>query len=127
MRQALDWCLTGRVFLADEALKSGLLNEVVPADALMTRAFALADEIVSTMAPVATAVARRLLWQFGTQNGPFDLLKLDGRLATELGSSRDVAEGVTAFLEKRAPNFPCEISTDMPASLRALRDDAVQR
>lgn len=126
LRQALDWCLTGRVFLADEALKSGLLNDVVPPEALMTRALALVDEIASTTAPVSAAVARRLLWQFAAQDSPFDLLKHDGRLAMELGSSPDVAEGVTAFLEKRSPNFPCKVSTDLPTSLPILHDQSAE-
>lgn len=122
-RQALDWCLTGRIFLADEALKCGLLNDVVPPDALMTRALALVDEIASTTVPVSAAIARRLLWQFATQDSPFDLLKHDGRLAMELGSSPDVAEGVTAFLEKRPHKFPCKVSTNLPPSLPVLHDD----
>lgn len=114
LQQALQWCMTGRVFPAEEALAKGLISDVVEPDQLIPAAMEIVREIAENTAPVSVALTRQLLWRFGPATHPFDLLKLDGKFAMELGSSDDVKEGVAAFLEKRAPDFPGKASTDMP-------------
>jgi enoyl-CoA hydratase/carnithine racemase len=113
--QALRWCLSGGVFDAAEALRGGLVSEVVTAGQLIPRARAIAMEIAENTAPVSIALTRQMIWRFGSADLPFELLKVDGPFAFELGSGGDVKEGVSAFLEKRPPAFPGRISEDMPA------------
>jgi enoyl-CoA hydratase/carnithine racemase len=115
MSQALRWCLTGKLFGADEALKGGLLSEVVPPERLMARARELAMEIASETAPVSVALTRQMLWRFGAEASPDGVLKVDGRYAMELGAGPDVHEGVSAFLEKRKPAFSGKVSENMPS------------
>jgi enoyl-CoA hydratase/carnithine racemase len=112
--QALRWCMTGRVFDAGEALEGGLISEIHPPEELLPAAKRIVAEIAQNTAPVSVALVRQLLWRFGPAADPFGLLKVDGQFALTLGSSPDVKEGVTAFLEKRAPNFPGKVSADMP-------------
>ena len=112
--QALRWCMTGRVFEAEEALEGGLISEIHSPEALLPAAKRIVEDIARTTAPVSVALVRQLLWRFGPQTHPFDLLEVDGRFAMNLGASPDVKEGVTAFLEKRAAHFPGKVSTDMP-------------
>jgi enoyl-CoA hydratase/carnithine racemase len=112
--QALRWCMTGRVFDAGEALEGGLISDIHPPEELLPAAKRIVAEIAQNTAPVSVALVRQLLWRFGPAADPFDLLKVDGQFALTLGSSPDVKEGVTAFLEKRAPNFPGKVSADMP-------------
>jgi enoyl-CoA hydratase/carnithine racemase len=108
--QALRWCLSGRVFPSAEALEGGLVSEVTPEDRLLARAREIALEIAETTAPVSIALTRQMLWRYAGQPDPFDLLKIDGALAMQLGAGPDVREGVAAFLEKRPPTFPGKAS-----------------
>lgn len=113
--QALRWCLSGRLFDAAEALAGGLVSEVVPPDALLARAREIAREIAEHTAPVSVALTRQMLWRFAGEDGPAGALAVDGRFAMTLGAGADVNEGVAAFLEKRAPAFPGQVSDGMPA------------
>ena len=113
--QALRWCLSGKLISADEALAGGLISEICEPEALLARAREIALEIADNTAPVSIALTRQMLWRYGGEPDPFSLLKIDGALAMDLGAGPDVREGVAAFLEKRTPNFPGKVSTDMPA------------
>lgn len=112
--QALRWSLSGRVFDAAEALRGGLVSEIVADAQLLPRAREIAEEIASNTAPVSAALTRQLLWRFAGDTLPFNLLKVDGPFAMALGAGPDVREGVAAFLEKRPPAFPGRVTQDMP-------------
>ncbi len=114
--QALRWCYSGKVFGADEALRGGLVSEVVPAEQVLERAIAIAREIADECAPVSIALTRQLLWRFTGEPTPLGLIEIDSVLNRQLGAGPDVREGVAAFFEKRKPDFPGRVSTDMPAA-----------
>lgn len=112
--QALEWCYSGRVFDAAEALAGGLVKQVVPADQLLATATALAREIADNTAPVSVALTRQMLWRgLGFQH-PMDAHKIDSRAILSRGRSGDAKEGVTSFLEKRTPAYPDRVSSNMP-------------
>ncbi len=112
---SLKWCMTGALVPAQEALAAGLVSEVVAADQVEARARELALEIAANCSPVALALTRRMLWHFSAQDGPKGALSVDAALNIALGAKGDVHEGVAAFLEKRAPQFPLSVSNDLPA------------
>lgn len=114
MQQALEWCTTGRVFGAEEALAGGLVRSVHPPEELLPAARALAKEIVDNTAPVSVALTRQMLWRLSAASHPMEAHRIDSRAIQARGASADAKEGVTAFLEKRAAVFPDTVSTDMP-------------
>jgi enoyl-CoA hydratase/carnithine racemase len=113
--QALEWCYSGRVFPAQEALAGRLVNKVVPADELMTTARAIAREIVENDAPVSIALTRQMMWRMLGADDPMEAHKIDSRSIYSRGQSADVREGVMAFLEKRPATFTQTVSKDMPS------------
>jgi enoyl-CoA hydratase/carnithine racemase len=115
LSKAMQWCLSGRLLSAPEALEAGLVSEVMAPDALLTRAEEIAREIADETSAISIALTRQMLWRYSGAPDPFELLKIDGPLSVELGGTADVREGVSAFIEKRKPKFPGRVSKDMPS------------
>ncbi len=112
--QALEWCYTGRVFPAREALAGRLVSKVVPPDELLPTARALAREIAAKTAPVSVALIRQMMWRMLGADDPMEAHKVDSRGIYARGRSDDVKEGVVSFLEKRPAQFKNKVSSDMP-------------
>ena len=114
IQQALEWCYTGRIFGAQEALAGGLVRSVHPQAELMDVARALAREIADNTSPVAVAMTRAMLWRNAAQDHPMAAHRVDSRAIYRLSKSADATEGVQSFLAKRPPAFPGKVSCDMP-------------
>lgn len=114
MSTALEWCYTGRVFSAQEALERGLVRSLHAPDELLPAARALAREIADNTAPVSVALTRQMLWRMAGADQPMEAHKVDSRAIQSRGAAADAKEGVTAFLEKRQPTYPNKVSTDLP-------------
>jgi enoyl-CoA hydratase/carnithine racemase len=112
--QALDWCYSGRVFGAQEALTGGLVKSLHEPEDLMPAAYAIAREIVDHAAPVSVALTRQMMWRMLGAAHPMEAHKIDSRGVYARGQTSDAREGVTSFLEKRAPIYENKVSTDMP-------------
>ncbi|HEU5158043.1 MAG TPA: enoyl-CoA hydratase-related protein [Streptosporangiaceae bacterium] len=115
--QAMEWAATGRVFDAAEALRGRLVSRTYAAADLLPAAYELAREIADNTSAVSVAAIRRLLWSGLSADSPWDAHVADSRLMYEIGPTADVAEGVTAFLEKRPAKFPLRVSADLPAGV----------
>lgn len=111
---ALEWCFTGRVFTAQEALEKGLVRSLHAPDELLPAAYALAREIADNTAPVSVALTRQLVWRMLGADHPMEAHKADSRAIQARGAQADAKEGVTSFLEKRPPAYPDKVSADLP-------------
>ena len=114
MQTALEWCYTGRVFDAQEALGRGLVRSLHAPEELLPAARALAREIAANTAPVSVALTRQMLWRMSAADHPMRAHRIDSRAIQARGRSADAREGVRSFLEKRAATFSDKVSTDMP-------------
>ncbi|MDP2215248.1 crotonase/enoyl-CoA hydratase family protein [Phenylobacterium sp.] len=114
MQTALEWCYSGRVFNAQEALERGLVRSLHAPDDLLPAARALAREIVDNAAPVSVALTRQLMWRMAGAEHPMIAHRADSRAIQARGASGDSKEGVESFLQKRPPAFPNAVSTDLP-------------
>lgn len=114
MQRALEWCYTGRVFGADEALAGGLVRSVHAPEDLMPAAMALAREIADNTAPVSIALTRQMLWRMAGADHPMRAHQIDSRGIVARSTSADAAEGVASFLQKRPPAFADRVSDGMP-------------
>jgi len=100
-KQARDLLLTGRIFGAEEAASIGLVNEIVPAESLMTRARALAALLMEN-SPSSLRATKQLLTAHART-------ELDSQLDTAarenaaIRTTADFREGISSFLEKRKP------------------------
>jgi len=112
--QALEWCYSGRVFDAQEALKGGLVRSVHAPEDLMPAAMAIAREIADNAAPVSVTLTRQMLWRMLGADHPMEAHKIDSRAIFSRGKQADAKEGVMSFLEKRPAAFPNTVSKDMP-------------
>jgi enoyl-CoA hydratase/carnithine racemase len=112
--QALDWCYSGRVFEAAEALKGGLVRSVHAPGDLLPAARALARDMTAESAPVSIALTRQMMWRMMGAEHPMVAHRLDSRAIWSRGQSGDAKEGVGSFLEKRVAVYPDRVSADFP-------------
>lgn len=112
--QALEWCMTGRVFDAEEALHGGLVRSVHAAGDLMAAARGLAVEIAENTSAVSVAMTRAMLWRLSAAEHPMMAHRVDSRSIFRLSKGQDAKEGIQSFLDKRPPDYSGKVSRDMP-------------
>src|ERR1700692_71243 len=100
---ALQLILSGEMISAQEAYRIGLVNEIVPAADLLTRAEAILRKIASN-APMAVKFALTAVNK-GLETSQDEGLLLEASYFGLCAGTEDKKEGTSAFLEKRAPQF----------------------
>ncbi len=112
--QAVEWCYSGRVFPAQEALDGGLVRSLHAGDDLIPAARAIAADIAENSAPVSVALTRQMMWRMLGADHPMEAHKADSRGILARGSSADAKEGVESFLEKRPATYTNSVSDELP-------------
>jgi enoyl-CoA hydratase/carnithine racemase len=102
---------------ATEAQARGLVRSIHAPDELLGAARSLAREIIDNAAPVSVALTRQMIWRMLGADHPMEAHKIDSRAVQSRGHAGDAREGIAAFLEKRAPNYPDKVSRNLPEFL----------
>jgi enoyl-CoA hydratase/carnithine racemase len=104
LARALDLLVSARKFDADEALRLGVVDRVLPPDQLMaaTRAYAL--DLADNVSPRSMAVIKRQLWAVDQQSMR-EAIEIGNREMLASFPSEDFKEGVAHFVEKRPAAF----------------------
>ncbi len=103
--RASELLLSGRIINAREALEYGLVSHVWPDAELTARTRELAMEIAVNTSPMSVAIAKRLIHHFLTEPETEKAQELEDRIFWWIGNQPDATEGITAFLEKRKPQW----------------------
>ncbi len=103
-RRAFEVCAEGKRLSASQCLVAGLVNKIVTDDALRSEAAAWAHHLADTVAPLSLRYMKRAM-----RAALGDTLGVTQRMEAELQhrcvTSSDAAEGISAFMQKRKPNF----------------------
>ena len=105
-RHLRDLLFTGKIIDAAEAYRIGLITEIVPPESLMSRAREIAGALLA-VSPSAVAETKRLLLNFDKAAIRAEL-EVAIEANADIRSTADFREGITAFLEKRAPKWSRE-------------------
>lgn len=101
---AFDLMVSSRVFLAEEALTLGVVNQVHPPDQLMDRTLAYAADLAGNVSPTSMAVIKDQILRHPSM--PLDeALSESNRLMAASIRRPDFKEGVASFVDKRSPEF----------------------
>jgi enoyl-CoA hydratase/carnithine racemase len=115
--RSMDLLLTGRVFRGPEAVQLGLAVKALPAEEVLPAAIDMAQDIATNVAPVSAAITKLVGRRAVDEIDRATVLAWQRDLFAWTGRQPDAREGVTAFLERRDPEWTLRPSTDMPDEL----------
>ena len=101
--KAMEMVLTGRMMDAEEAERAGLVSRIIPADDLIEEALKVATKIAELSRPSVLMAKESVNRSYETTLG--EGIRFERRLFHSLFATEDQSEGMTAFAEKRAPQF----------------------
>lgn len=104
MSKALEWVYSAEILNPEQALDGGLVSSISEPDNLLNDALSLARKFTENRSPVATALARQMMYRNSALPHPLEAHKVDS-LAIYYCSLKDGKEGVQSFLDKRDPEF----------------------
>ncbi|HXR37059.1 MAG TPA: enoyl-CoA hydratase-related protein [Candidatus Binataceae bacterium] len=113
LARASELLLSGRILNAREALEYGLVSHVWADAEFMARTRELAAEIAVNTSPVSVAISKRLMYNFLTEPEIEKAQAVEDQIFWWIGNQPDAGEGITAFLEKRKPQWKSK-PRDMP-------------
>ena len=112
---AAELLLTGRTITGREAAAMGIASRALPQAEVLPAALEMARDIAANTAPASVAVTKKFLWDGMVSSVP-EMMRREGPVFAWLGNQADAREGVTSFVEKRAPRWSLS-HRDVPPDL----------
>ncbi|MEQ3634814.1 enoyl-CoA hydratase-related protein [Alcanivorax sp.] len=113
MQKALEWVISGDIFMAEEGEKAGLFHSVHDKNEVLEVARCIARKLIAKSSPVAVALAKQMLWRNPNFSHPAEAHVVESKMIYWSNEFWDGKDGFTAFLEKRAPRFDTSLA-DVP-------------
>jgi enoyl-CoA hydratase/carnithine racemase len=107
LARANDLLFTSRIFMTDEAMQLGLVNRIVENDELLSEVQAYAKEMKDTVSPASLSATKRQIYT-DQHRDVGESVQESEALLNEMVKQKDYVEGISAFLEKRAPRWSGE-------------------
>jgi enoyl-CoA hydratase/carnithine racemase len=113
---AMELLLSGRIFSGTEGAQMGLFSRALPAQEVLPAAQEFARDLAASTSAVSVAATKALVYH-GLGQDRAESHAVEHQVFRWMGNSADAAEGVTAFLEKRGPQWPLSKVKDYPPML----------
>jgi enoyl-CoA hydratase/carnithine racemase len=114
--RAMELLLSGRIFSGAEGAEMGLFSRALPAPDVLPAAQEFARDLAASTSAVSVAATKALVYN-GLGQDREESHAIEHQVFRWMGNQADAAEGVTAFLEKRAPQWPLSKAKDYPPML----------
>lgn len=114
--RAMELLLSGRIFSGAEGAEMGLFSRALPAEEVLPAALEFARDLAANTSAVSVAATKALVYN-GLGQDREESHAIEHQVFRWMGNQPDAAEGVTAFLEKRAPQWPLSKVKDYPPML----------
>jgi enoyl-CoA hydratase/carnithine racemase len=113
IQKALEWVISGDIFMAEEGEKAGLFHSVHDKGEVLDVARCIARKLIAKSSPVAVALAKQMLWRNPNFSHPAEAHVVESKMIYWSNEFWDGKDGFTAFLEKREPRFETSLA-DVP-------------
>ena len=113
IQKALEWVISGDIFMAEEGEQAGLFHSVHDKGEVLDVARCIARKLITKSSPVAVALAKQMLWRNPNFSHPAEAHVVESKMIYWSNEFWDGKDGFTAFLEKREPRFETSLA-DIP-------------
>ena len=113
IQKALEWVISGDIFMAEEGEKAGLFHSVHDKGEVLDVARCIARKLIAKSSPVAVALAKQMLWRNPNFSHPAEAHVVESKMIYWSNEFWDGKDGFTAFLENREPRFEASLA-DIP-------------